>query len=84
MSRHEIRTRKLQGSPHTVWSLFIDGSRIPHREQLHPFSADQIRDALNPKVYAPRPYIEPIKKPGPKGKGAKPAWSRDDDWEDAA
>jgi hypothetical protein len=85
MSRYVIRERKEQGAPYTRYSIFIDGSRTPHREQMHPFSADQIADALNPKVYAPRPYIEPMKKPGPKGKGAKPAWSRDiDDMEDAA
>jgi hypothetical protein len=83
MSRVEVRTRKLHGSPHTVWSIFVDGVFI--KGLLHPPSADILRDCENPKVYAPRP-LEPIRsKPGPKGKGAKPAWSRDDfDMEDAA
>jgi hypothetical protein len=80
--RHEVRTRKLHGSPHICWSLRVDGVEV--RAQLHPFSADQIADALAPqpaaRVIPPftyGKYTDQRKKPGPKpkGRGPDPAWA---------
>ncbi len=83
---YEIRTRKLQGSPHTVWQVFVGG--VPQGTGwLHPPSADMIRDVLQPKAAPPvRPsdYKAPRGKTGPKPPGWKPPEDDEDDLEDAA
>ena len=75
---YEIRTRKLQGSPHTVWSIVVAGVVV--KAFLHPPSADMIADAINPKIYPMRPYIRHSGTPGRKPKG----YRTDNDLEDAA
>lgn len=63
---YEVRARALYGTPYVEYSLWVRGQSV--RQQLHPFSEDQIRDALHPKPAPPmRPFDAPTKlRPGPK------------------
>lgn len=44
VSRHTITSRHLPGTPYTEHMLLLDGVEL--RAQLHPFSRDEIRDAI--------------------------------------